>query len=268
MLKREKLDGVILATPPRDRLAMLRHILSSDVQIVLCEKPLSDDLVEARAITELVDSRDKVFAVNFFRRWHPEFRRIRTMVRRGDFGVPQAVTATYTKGIRNNALHIVDWLMHVFGPIERAQVIGAVPSTAKELDPTIHAVCWTGGAQKIPVFLIGADHRHHAIIDIDIIFSEARVRLVDIGRRIEVWRSRPDPDFAGYRTLALSDECASVELPHFEAVYSQLIAVSNREEAAPLTSLQEVLIGLEFATDLIKKLACVEPLSAAKVQAS
>ncbi len=81
MLEQAKLDAVVIATPPASHLSVARQALAAGCH-VLVEKPLAEDLREARElIAQVPDARDRLM-VGFNRRWWLPIRRMKEAVAR------------------------------------------------------------------------------------------------------------------------------------------------------------------------------------------
>jgi predicted dehydrogenase len=86
MLKEHKLDLLTIATPDHLHTRIVLHAIDAGVRGIFCEKPLTTDLAEADAIIAAATSRGTVISVDHTRRWYPEFRLARKLVREGLIG--------------------------------------------------------------------------------------------------------------------------------------------------------------------------------------
>ncbi|GAA1538132.1 putative dehydrogenase [Microbacterium ginsengiterrae] len=92
MLEAERLDGVIIASPPHEHEAAVRAVARHRVA-VLCEKPLALDGDGARRIRDLLSDRPGM--TGFTLRWHPLFRTLVRAVRGGEVGRVRHVRIRY-----------------------------------------------------------------------------------------------------------------------------------------------------------------------------
>jgi predicted dehydrogenase len=72
-------DGVVLVTPPYNRLAQARAVFDAGLPL-LAEKPLTLDLSEARAIVELSEQRKLALMVGLNFRFLPVSRKLRELI--------------------------------------------------------------------------------------------------------------------------------------------------------------------------------------------
>ena len=78
-------DGVIIATPPNLHFAMSKFFLEHGIP-VLCEKPLSESIQEAKELIELSERTGISLAVNQTRRYFPTYQKIRELIASGELG--------------------------------------------------------------------------------------------------------------------------------------------------------------------------------------
>jgi predicted dehydrogenase len=102
MLKMPDLEALIIATPPHWHALQLIAALDRGLD-VYCEKPLSYDIREGRAMVEAVKKSGRVVQVGFQRRQSPAFQAVRQHIRDGNAGRIVCVDANihYTAGTKD-----------------------------------------------------------------------------------------------------------------------------------------------------------------------
>ena len=80
-----KVDGVIIATPPHLHYSSAKWFLENGVH-VLCEKPLTESIKEARELVEASEKSGAKLAVNQTRRFFPTYQKIRELIANGTLG--------------------------------------------------------------------------------------------------------------------------------------------------------------------------------------
>jgi len=101
-LLKTDLDAVIIATPPHWHALQLLAALDRGVD-VYCEKPLSYDLREGRAMVDAVKKSKRLVQVGFQRRQNPAFQAVRQHIQDGNAGRIVCVEANihYTAGTKD-----------------------------------------------------------------------------------------------------------------------------------------------------------------------
>jgi len=126
------LDAVLIATPHTLHFDQITAAMDRGID-VLCEKPLTTDLEQARELTERAESGDTVLMVGYQRHINPAYERARTRWR-GDLQ-PEFVTAEITQ----------DWI----SKFETAWRTDPELSGGGYLYDTgshiLDAICWTTG---------------------------------------------------------------------------------------------------------------------------
>ena len=81
----DKVDGVILAVPPKFHYSMSMDFLAHGVH-VLCEKPLANTAAEAIRMVARATESNVTLSVNHVRRLYPAYKRIVELIRNGTLG--------------------------------------------------------------------------------------------------------------------------------------------------------------------------------------
>lgn len=85
-----RIQGVIIATPPTSHCELALHFLQRGIH-VLCEKPLSESVAEAREVVQAAASTGATLAVNQTRRLFPTYEIVREWIAHGEFGRLQRI---------------------------------------------------------------------------------------------------------------------------------------------------------------------------------
>lgn len=86
-----QVDAVIIATPPHLHYSMTKFFLEQRVP-VLCEKPLTESIGEARELIALSEATQTPLLVNQTRRFFPTYQKIRELIATGVLGQLQSIT--------------------------------------------------------------------------------------------------------------------------------------------------------------------------------
>lgn len=113
LAERERVDVLVLATRPGNRLALLDAF--PNLRAVLVEKPLGNDLDEATAFVERARERGILVQVNLLRRTDATTRRLAAAGIETHLGRVQAASAIYGNGLNNNGTHLIDLARMLLG---------------------------------------------------------------------------------------------------------------------------------------------------------
>jgi predicted dehydrogenase len=93
----ERIDFVSIVTPNNVHFPPAKTFLEAGFHVV-CDKPMTFDLAEAKALREVVNSTGKVFALTHNYTGYPMVKEARELVRNGDLGKVLKVVAEYPQG--------------------------------------------------------------------------------------------------------------------------------------------------------------------------
>ncbi len=93
MITVEKPDGIILATPTKLHVEQGVHCVSANIP-VLVEKPLADNLQEARNLVEQAEANESILMVGHHRRFNPLIQQAHKLINEGAIGDVRTVHAT------------------------------------------------------------------------------------------------------------------------------------------------------------------------------
>ncbi|NOZ65681.1 MAG: Gfo/Idh/MocA family oxidoreductase [Alphaproteobacteria bacterium] len=170
--------SVCTSTPSHE--PILRRLQGTSAKLILCEKPITDNIVTAREMADLYGGR---MAVNYLRRFDPEIRRLAAAIRAGQYGSFVSAKAIYNKGLYNNGSHMTDLLHMLIGPL-RVIESGAVTHDFWPDDPTLSARLES--QSKAPITLTGTDVRHGMTFDLSLDFEQAEISLTDYSQTLTI----------------------------------------------------------------------------------
>jgi predicted dehydrogenase len=227
----------------------LRLFLDAGTPLVICEKPVADQIDDVRALRVRRSSAARsVVLVNYMRRFLPAFHRLRErIVRWREEGVRLVdVVLRYQRGLLNNGGHALDLLEFFFDrPVKLAGLrVDAAVTDAFAADPTVSGTFDFLGAT---VKLEGLSPPPPGIFELDLVFADRRVQVLDRGDEIRVSMPNPSDDGPQLDPAASEKGClANYMLPIFERglalVTSGRKNDENFDQAARLN--EEILVAL------------------------
>ena len=253
--------GVIVATPDAFHVEQAELAVRAGVP-VLIEKPLSDDVTSAQAITNLAATLGVPAMVGYVLRHHGTMRRLQQVIAGGAIGAPASVHATLsayeTLVVARNRFdddatfrlvfdysHEWDYLQWLFGPIARCaatarlapgvqpsqtpNVVDALLDFESDLTGSVHLDYVSPGVRRCRV--VGEE----GVVEMDIATGSVGVRPHGGEESIEVVREERDVAFVR-------------QLEHFIEV--------GRGRAEPIVSLRDGVNAIAVAGALV--VACTE----------
>lgn len=245
MMEALPIDIVSVCTPTGSHWPVVSQILGFPVKAVFCEKPLAKDPTDARRIVEGCRRSDVVLAVNYIRRWDPHYRHVRRIIQRGAVGPVQRIHATYSGQLYNIGSHLLDtvnmlWPARVVALSGFGGVSGGDPDISGWLQMEDGAC------------LLSATARHRDLLfEIDLFGTEGRIRSLDNGERIELYRFEPSRRYSNYRELVPVDAAPAPSVDRFVAAVDDICAVMDGDKTRPECSgaealaVQSLLLALE-----------------------
>ncbi len=222
---RHQIDLAVVATPDEMHYKLLKELACQPLRLVFAEKPLTGTIEEAEDIVNNYRQRGISLAVNYSRRYVPEFNLLREEIASGSFGRFLAGSGYYGKGTQHNGTHLIDLLRFLMGEIQEVKTWFRL-SDYHEDDPTCSAVLKLERGGDVVIQAI--DCRSHTIFELDLLFWNRRVRIIDSGFSMEIHAVQDDPLFAGYRKL----QCIEVQ----ETTLSRALASAAQHIHAHLAS--------------------------------
>lgn len=208
---------ISVCTPDDTHALVIKQLKNSGIIGGILEKPLAPNLVQAETLVRALPAKSK-FLVNYSRLFVPEFIKLKHQITAGAYGNLLTGTGYYSKGLFHNGSHLISLLLWFFGPIKSVVKLGQVLDFTK-VDPSISAaLTFAGGSQ---VVIQAVDRQYYSLFELDLLFEQGRIRIIDSGFNIEMYQVAPNPRFKGYRSL-IRKKMITTSLDH-----SLQLAVSN-----------------------------------------
>ena len=117
-------DLVIISTPTKTHKSILSKVLSiSQPKVILCEKPLAQNVKDAEEMKLLCISKGVKLYVNYIRRCDFASIEVNSRIKKGEIKLPIVGSSFYSNGLLNNASHLVNLLEYWFGKPEEIKLI-------------------------------------------------------------------------------------------------------------------------------------------------
>lgn len=191
-------DVISICSPDDFHLSSIKEALKLNPKLIFLEKPLSDNLDEAKEILEI--SKNVPILVNYSRRFVPEFQELAQNIKNGLFGDYMFGSGYYGKGFIHNGSHMTNLIELLIGKIDKVDVLEEFEDFYPN-DTTKMAVLTIN---KKKFTMEGIDCRDYTIFEIDLWFKKGRLRILESGQKIEFYLPKESEKYAGYINLELS----------------------------------------------------------------
>lgn len=194
----KNVDVISICTPDEFHLSKLKDSLKLNPKLIFLEKPLSNNIDEAKEILEI--SKYIPILVNYSRRFIPEFQELSDKIKNNEFGKFQGGNGIYDKGFIHNGSHMTDVLSLLIGKIKNTLILDEFVD-CYESDPTKTVIFSFENDKKF--FMQGVDCNNFDIFELDLIFEKARIRIIESGYKIEFYNVVEYQKIKGYKCLEL-----------------------------------------------------------------
>jgi len=249
-----------IATHPDSHYHYCRLAAASGIPVVICEKPLADNIGEARKINRLAES-GLIIITNHERRYSEDYIRARSILNEavlgnGPLGHLLSVRAVIYMGktkrlvdvLWHDGTHLADAVMFLSGAALKHRRRWGSRLTAKSGTAWLEGELRTTGTAVPVIIEIGAG-RDHLVFEIEFSCEKGRLR---IGNGIfEVWESVPSPYAERFRSLKRTDEVFTGPTGYFANMVKDAVSCV-RESGMPRSGAADGLRVIEYLNSVIK----------------
>lgn len=196
-------DVLVLAADPKTNYSVFQKYKKS-INTFLVEKPF---LPSDYKLEDIRSFDDKVI-INYPRKFIPEIQNLKKGIIEGKYGIPIQVHIWYSKGTRNNGSHLIDLCNYFFDSdfdINSIKVLGKTIDYTKEDPSWSFSINYNFNNTTVPVSFQAANEQNFSIIEMDILLSEGRLKLINFGGNIEISLVKDDPIFPAYKNLIFEE---------------------------------------------------------------
>jgi predicted dehydrogenase len=239
-------DLIVVASPTNSHLDSIQSLLEFiSPLMVLCEKPLADNLLDSQKIADLCRQKNINIATNFMRRSLPLFGELKEQIA-SQFTGPHDVVVKYSGCFRNNGSHFVDLISYFYG--EPESVLWRSSEKTNESEFKVRAIVSHKNAvcSYIPLSSISVvDH------EVEILTDDFKLVIGRAGRDVHLYEVEDDPDFSGAFQYG-KNSCLDSDYLNFQKyVYSDLyMALTSGTLPSNLCDIDSSLRNVQFIKEL------------------
>ncbi len=241
---------VVIAVPTHLHGRVLQRVLEqSNPRAILCEKPLSYDLQEARDMALACAARGVRLYVNYMRRSTPGAIEIKRRLDSGEIATPVKGVAWYSKGFLHNGSHFFNLLEYWLGPMQRSAVLNRGRlSNDNDGEPDVLVTFLRG---EIAFLAAWEDaFSHHTL---ELLSRNGRLRCERGGEQLQWETARADPQFPGYTVLSGSRETIQSGMERYQWLVAEQLARALNGRDAHLCSSADALQTLAAMKKILER---------------
>ena len=255
MIRTQSPRLLVVATHPDSHYDYCRLAADYGVPVVICEKPLADNIGRARKIAELTKNGN-VILTNHERRYSADYIKAREILASERLGPLLSVRAVLYMG-RNRRLldvfwhdgtHLADTLMFLSGAVLKHRRRWGAKLTASLgtawLEGELYASPLPSPRSPVPFIIeIGAG-RDHLIFEMEFSCAAGRLR---IGNSVfEVWESGESPYAENFRSLKQTSETFTGPTGYFANMLADAVSCVREPGRQPVSSAADGLKAIEY----------------------
>lgn len=241
---------VVIASPTAAHAETLISILSyAKPKAILCEKPLADNLADARRMVKACEAADVKLFVNYMRRADPGAIEIKNLIESGKIAAPIKGVAWYSKGFMHNGSHFFNLLEFWLGAFVNAKILdsGRILDN-QDTEPDVQVEFEQG-----KVVFIAAWEEAFSHYTIELLSPAGRLRYEQGGEWIAWQSTRADPNFADYEILQAVPEMITNGMNRYQWHVADQLANALADQPHTLCTGKQSLATLEAMHQIIDK---------------
>ncbi len=246
----QKASVVVIASPTAQHSLALKEVLAlSSPKLILCEKPLAYDLVEARKMVEACQSAGVKLFVNYMRRADPGAIEIKERIESGQISTPIKSVVWYSKGFLHNGSHFFNLLEFWLGAFIKAKILdtGRLWEN-QDPEPDVQVEFERG-----KVVFLAAWEEAFSHYTIELMSPSGRLRYEQGGASIAWQSTQADASFAGYEILQNEPELVTNGMNRYQLNVADELANALTDKPHTLSTGKQSLATLEAMHQIINQ---------------
>lgn len=191
-------DIICCCVPDEYHRQILEKAAEYKPKLVITEKPLAVSMTDGQKIKQIYNDEIPIL-LNYSRRFLKEFQKLQKDIKQ--YGKFLTGVGYYGKGILHNGSHMIDLLTFLFGNVECLEVLKTqIHDFEGDISRDVILKIQQGKFHMIAI-----DSRIATIFEMELFFEKARVRILDGGSIIELYRVKESDTYKGYYNYVLSE---------------------------------------------------------------
>lgn len=185
-------DCISICTPTGSHFELLQNALSSQVKLVICEKPVSNNISELNTLKTLYNNGKSKILVNYIRRFQPSFVELKQFIS-GIIGkeVLTNICIRYQRGFLNNCGHAFDTIDFLLGYTLELENI-KLNNKAYDQFPDDPTLSLQATHNKTNIAITGLSDIKFTFFEIDLYFEYYFISIKNAGATIRIYKAEKD----------------------------------------------------------------------------
>jgi predicted dehydrogenase len=192
-----KIDIISICTPTATHYEILKYSIKLNPALIICEKPLCSNISQSKKIIDIIKKNKINLVINHQLRFNKNIILARKIIEKNLIGEIKSINSYYTSKIFNIGIHLIDLIRFIINknPVSTY----AFFSKNHKIDPTISGTLFF--KNNIICTINSIAEKFNYIYEIDILGLKGRLKLIDAGKKIELYKYLPSKNFTGYKEL-------------------------------------------------------------------
>jgi predicted dehydrogenase len=256
MLNDIKPKIVSIATWKDTHFKITKLCILHGVKVIVLEKPLANNIKQAKEIINLIKRKKVKVLVNHRRRFDDEIIKLKKKLDKGLIGEIIQASSYYVYGLLTTATHAIDTLRYLLsGKAGEIKEVYGFKNNFKNFssfdDKNYDAVLVFQNGLKVT--LQSLDIKSYDNFDFHFYGKKGKVLITDIGRTILKYSIQKSPEHSGFTELKKipSKLCSSRPRKQFSKLAENAIDCLNKKNLLPLCSAKDSYIDMEVINKII-----------------
>jgi predicted dehydrogenase len=243
---------LVIATHPDSHYRYCRLATEYKIPVVICEKPLADNLKDSRKIALLASQNNQTFIVNHERRYSNDYTCAKLILKEEKLGAILRVRAALYMGkttrlldtLWHDGTHLADAIMFLTDSKLKHSRRWGSKLNSRNGTAWLEGIITKGKGAAIPVMIEVGAGRDHLVFEIE--FSCEKGRLTIGNGVFEVMESVPSPYAEKFRSLKNTGEEFSGQTLYFANMLKDACLCVRDTKHKPVSGAQDALKVIRY----------------------
>jgi len=201
MLKKEDLDIVSICTHEKLHSKIAVKAAEAGVKAIFCEKPMATSVKETEIMLESCKKNNVKLVVDHYKRREEIFKKAKEVLDSGEIGELKTIIGYYSNELMNVGTHLFDILRFYAGPVD--WITASLRESGNVKDPGGGGfILFKNGVHG---HVVEKGGKNYLIFEIDLLCTNGRLRVLENGRKMEIWSVKESEQYSECKELVLKE---------------------------------------------------------------